>query len=174
MSQLYHKVVCMLCLYWRHDSFHFLFELFNMRLLYFVMIHCYANVSVGSFNQSWYVFLNILGDSSDEEGLGLPTTNVGDAPLIICARAELNSVPSHVLLNQCGVTCLRYNHRIVGTSAQQNFIQRMVSKVYGKSFPLIYLLGMLYPRHFMWNQDYVQVQFWVCPLFGLTLLKSIL
>ena len=57
MSQLYHKVVCMLCLYWRHDSFHFLFELFNMRLLYFVMIHCCATVSVGSFNQSCYVFL---------------------------------------------------------------------------------------------------------------------
>ena len=46
----------------------------------------------------YFLLFNILGDSSDEEGLGIPTTNAGDSPLIIGERTELNSVPSHVFL----------------------------------------------------------------------------
>ena len=47
-----------------------------------------------------------------------------------------------------GVLCFCYNQCIVGTSAQQNFIQRIAAKITGMSYPLIYLLGMLFPCHF--------------------------
>ena len=53
-----------------------------------------------------------------------------------------------MLLNQAGICCSRYNNRITGTSAQQNFIQRLVSTISGASFPLIYPHAMLFPRHF--------------------------
>ena len=80
----------------------------------------------------------------------IPITNTGAFLYEAKERSdnELYQVPCHVLLNQAGVLCLRYNHRIVGTSAQQNFIQRIAAKITGMSYPLIYMLGMLFPRHF--------------------------
>ena len=90
-------------------------------------------------------FTNVISPKVDI----IPTTNAGKSEYMVHNPDEgLYQVPCHVLLNQAGVLCSRYNHKIMGTSAQQNFIQRMVSTVTGASFPLIYLLGMLFPRHF--------------------------
>ena len=60
----------------------------------------------------------------------------------------LSQVPCHVLLNQAGALCSRSNYPITGTCGQQNFLQRYVATETGKSFPLVYLTGMLFPRHF--------------------------
>lgn len=57
-------------------------------------------------------------------------------------------MPCHVILNQAGTVLQRHNHRISGSNAQTNFVQRMVATAPGESYPLLYMLGMLFPRHF--------------------------
>ena len=44
--------------------------------------------------------------------------------------------------------CSYCNYCIVSTSAQQNFIQRIAAKITGMSYPLIYMLGVMFPHHF--------------------------
>jgi hypothetical protein len=62
--------------------------------------------------------------------------------IIYCWEAELCGVPSHVIMNQVGNLCNRYNHCIMGTNLEQNFIQRIVSQQCGTSHPLMdYISG---------------------------------
>ena len=79
-----------------------------------------------------------------------PTTDAGQLPSTTFSKRsnELFSVPSHVLLNQAATCCQRQNAQISGSLAQQNFVQRVVSRVFGSSFPLLYLMGTLFPRHY--------------------------
>jgi len=58
------------------------------------------------------------------------------------------TAPMHVLFNQLGSLCTRFNRRIKGTQFQQHFVQTVVSTLRGFSFPLLYLTGMLFPKHF--------------------------
>ena len=79
----------------------------------------------------------------------IPATSAGDmAYEYVDRNPQMNSVPCHVLFNQAGTLCMRYNNRITGTQAQQNFIQRVVSMMQGFSCQLLYLTGMLFPRHY--------------------------
>jgi hypothetical protein len=51
----------------------------------------------------------------------------------------------HVLMNQIGNLCNRYNHRITGTNPQQNWVQCLVAKQCGVSYdnvPLSQSSGM--------------------------------
>jgi len=80
----------------------------------------------------------------------VPTTDAGQLPslAIIKRRNDLFSVPSHVILNQAATCCQRQRAQIKGSLAQQNFVQRVVSRVFGSSFPLLYLMGTMFPRHY--------------------------
>jgi hypothetical protein len=54
-------------------------------------------------------------DGREEEQL--PTTDAGNVALsMVSCVNELHSVPNHVLLNQVGNLCNRYNHHITGTN----------------------------------------------------------
>jgi hypothetical protein len=47
------------------------------------------------------------------------------------------SAPMHVLFNQLGSLCTRFNKRIKGTQFQQHFVQTVVSSMRGFSFPSV-------------------------------------
>jgi len=79
----------------------------------------------------------------------LPTTDAENVALSMVSRVnELHSVPIHILLNQDGNLCNRYNHRITGANHQQNWVQCFVAKECGVSYHFIYPMGTLFPRHF--------------------------
>ncbi len=54
----------------------------------------------------------------------LLTTDVGNVALSMISRVnKLHRVPIHVLMNQIGnLMCNRYNHCIMGTNPQQNWV----------------------------------------------------
>ena len=83
----------------------------------------------------------------------VPTTNAGEPMMEVLHReedeAELGrSFPMHVLFNQAGSLCTRYNRRITGTQSQTNFVQMLVSTIRGVAMPLLYFMATLFPRHF--------------------------
>ena len=81
----------------------------------------------------------------------IPATNAGEPRIDVLPTdrtKELGRMPSYVLFNQCGFMGDRRNQRLSGTLAQRNFVQRLVASVDGESVPLLYLFGMLMPRHF--------------------------
>ncbi len=85
----------------------------------------------------------------------VPRTNSGQTAIQACDKEDDNenperwySAPMHVLFNQLGSLCTRFNKRIKGTQFQQHFVQSVVSSMRGMSFPLLYLSGMLFPKHF--------------------------
>ena len=83
-------------------------------------------------------------DGREEELL--PTTDAGNVALSMISRVnELHRVPIHVLMNQIENLCNRYNHRIMGTNPQQNWVQRFVAKQCGASYPFIYPMSTHFP-----------------------------
>jgi hypothetical protein len=87
------------------------------------------------------------GSDGDENDMAvcLPTTDAGDfAYQIYCRKSELCGVPSHVIMNQVGYLCNRYNHRIMGTNLVHSEI---VSQQCGTSHPLLYPMSTLFPSH---------------------------
>ena len=66
-------------------------------------------------------------------------------------------VPMHVLFNQAARMCTRFNKIIRGTRVQQYFVQKLVSTIYGYSFPILYFHSMLFPKHFWSNFDYDKI-----------------
>lgn len=64
-------------------------------------------------------------------------------------------------MNQVGNLCNRYNHRIMGTNLEQNFIQRIVSQQCGTSHPLLYPMSTLFPSHF-----YAEAKHDSCSILG--------
>ena len=78
----------------------------------------------------------------------IPVTNAGDFAYTFLDYSDKKSVPCHVLFNQAAALCTRWNRRIKGSRAQQNFIQRLVSTIQGASVPLLYLMACCFPRHF--------------------------
>ncbi len=83
-------------------------------------------------------------DGHEEEPL--PATDAGIVVLsMISCVSVLHRVPIHVLMNQIGNLCNRYNHRITGTNPQQNWVQRFVAKQCGVSYPIMYPMSTLFP-----------------------------
>jgi hypothetical protein len=101
------------------------------------------------------------GDENDM-AVCLPTTDAGDfAYQIYHRKAELCGVPSHVIMNQVRNLCNRYNHCIMGTNSEQNFIRRIVSQQCRTSHPLLYSMSTLFPVIFTRKRNMILVQFWV-------------
>jgi hypothetical protein len=66
----------------------------------------------------------------------LPTKDAGNVVLSMISRVnKLHRVAIHVLMNQIGNLCNRYNHCITGTNPQQNWVQCFVAKQCGVSYP---------------------------------------
>ena len=57
-------------------------------------------------------------------------------------------VPMHVMFNQVGCMMTRFNKPITGSQAQQHFVQRMVSTIFGYSIPFVFYNALLFPKHF--------------------------
>ena len=93
----------------------------------------------------------------------LPKTMAGDFASIVMPRDSFNAYPCHVLFNQVGALCTRYNKKIKGTQVQQNFIQRMVSTIQGVSIPLVYIMGACFPRHFYASSSRDRCSILGCP-----------
>lgn len=53
--------------------------------------------------------------------------------------------PLHVLFNQFGRVCTRFNKRIQGSNFQRYFVQKLVSSIRGISWQLMYLDSTLFP-----------------------------
>lgn len=94
-------------------------------------------------------------EDDGNEDHAVPWTNAGQSSIEVCERnvddddpERWYSAPMHVLFNQLGSLCTRYNKRIKGTQFQQHFVQSIVSSMRGLSFPLLYVTGMLFPKHF--------------------------
>ncbi|KAL7539846.1 hypothetical protein ACHAXR_009663, partial [Thalassiosira sp. AJA248-18] len=94
------------------------------------------------------------GNDGNPDPDSVPMTNAGDQYVHVMNRDEntANSVPCHVLFNQAGSLCTRWNKRIKGGTSQQNFVQKLVSTTTGLSMPLLYLKASCFPRHF-WAQS---------------------
>lgn len=94
------------------------------------------------------------GIDGDGDNGRVPRTNAAAMPVEMIPKEEeespesFYSAPLHVLFNQLGSLCTRFNRRIRGTQFQQHFVQSIVSCMRGFSFPLLYVSGMLFPKHF--------------------------
>ena len=73
------------------------------------------------------------------------------------------SVPMHVLFNQAGRMCTRFNKEIKGTRVQQGFVQKLVSTIYGYSIPILFFHAMLFPKHFWCNSRFEPLSTLGCP-----------
>ena len=92
---------------------------------------------------------------------GLPQTNAADMEYTMLERGDGTdtrgtTVSMHILFNQAGALCTRYNNRVTGTQVQQNFVQRLVSSVGGFAFLLISFMASIFPRHFWENASHDQ------------------
>jgi hypothetical protein len=94
------------------------------------------------------------GIDADGDNGRVPRTNAAAMPVEMIPKEEeespesFYSAPLHILFNQLGSLCTRFNRRIRGTQFQQHFVQSIVSCMRGFSFPLLYVSGMLFPKHF--------------------------
>ena len=86
--------------------------------------------------------------STNENTSQIPITSSGDFAPVTMPREGNWSSPLHILFNQVGSLLQRYNKSISPKQVQRNFIQRIVSTIEGSSFPLMYLMGSCFPRHF--------------------------
>lgn len=107
-----------------------------------------------------YADYNYIDEAADDDTAGagddnrVPRSNAAAMPVDMMIKdadefpEHSYSAPMHVLFNQLGSLCTRFNKRITGTQFQQHFVQSVVSCMRGFSFPLLYVSGMLFPKHF--------------------------
>lgn len=93
------------------------------------------------------------GHCSDDEDMIPFCTDAGEVAREFTPRYKsedtmTSTVPCHVILNQLGSCCTRYNKRIEGTIPQRHFLQKLTSTMRGCSWPLLYPMGALFPGHF--------------------------
>jgi len=81
----------------------------------------------------------------------IPTTNSASHSLRV-SSGKRTFVGGHVILNNCGTLLVRKRSKLNGTRQQQNFLQRMATSCPGRSIPLVYPEGMLFPLLF-WKDD---------------------
>ncbi len=92
----------------------------------------------------------------------LPTANAGDfAYQIYRQKAELRGVPSHVIMNQVGNLCNRYNHRIMGTNLEQNSFRGLFLSNAGHPTPCYTPCLHFFQVIFTQKENMILVQFWV-------------
>jgi len=81
-----------------------------------------------------------------EDGTLVPTTTCNQgAPTIVNKGGYL---PGHVILNNVGSLLVRRDHKLKGTTRQQNFLQRIVSTCPGQCVPLLYPEASIFPSIF--------------------------
>lgn len=73
------------------------------------------------------------------------------------------SVPMHVLFNQAGRLCTRFNKAVKGSRVQQGFVQKLVSTIYGCSIPILYFHAMFFTKHFWCNSRFEPSATLGCP-----------
>jgi hypothetical protein len=78
-------------------------------------------------------------------------------------EASMKSRPLHVLFNQFGRMLYRHNKPIDGTMTQMSLVQGLVSRIEGTSIPVLYLFGMLYPKHFWASATHDPSSILGCP-----------
>lgn len=102
---------------------------------------------------------NMIDDINDGRKVNqreaIPRVNGAEQEVSLLNRDKASDdkvrVPMHVLFNQVGRLCTRYNRTIRGTRVQQNFVQKLVSTILGISLPVLYFNAMLFPKHFWSN-----------------------
>ena len=94
-------------------------------------------------------------DASDEDaGYGpneFPITTNLERPLQI--HGDPRTVSGCTILNNMGSLLVRHNDKLKGSKNQQFFLQHIVSTTPGKSIPLLYPEGMLFPSIFWKGND---------------------
>ena len=94
----------------------------------------------------------VSGDDDSVDGGEAPVapgTNAGAGTLDVVASAKTRAtVSGHVILNSCGNLLVRKNDKLTGTRYQRHFLQRVVVKTQGRTVPLLYPEGMLFPSIF--------------------------
>lgn len=92
--------------------------------------------------------------SASEFGGGIPRTNAADLDTTLTSSSQASVedekpssyAPMHILFNQFGRVCTRFNKNIQGTNFQRYFIQKLVSSIRGISWELMYLDSTLFPN----------------------------
>ena len=117
--------------------------------------------------------LDYVSENADDATLEgqVPKTNGADMEYTILEkgggensdRYYGTTVPMHVLFNQAGSLCTRYNKQMKGSRVQQNFVQKLVSSIRGFAFPLLYFAANLFPRHFWANATHDESAILGCP-----------
>jgi len=95
-----------------------------------------------------------MNTSPSEFGGGIPRTNAADLNTTLVSPIRTTEddgkpssyAPMHILFNQFGRVCTRFNKSIRGTNFQRYFIQKLVSSVRGISWELMYLDSTLFPN----------------------------
>jgi DNA replication protein DnaC len=105
-------------------------------------------VSVASDDSS-----NVMLDLEDHgEYFGLSTTASLWKPMDCKFKNKVTSVSGAVVLNNCGTLLARGFKKLTASNWQANFLQRVVATIPGKSIPLLYMEGSLFPTIF-WKDD---------------------
>ena len=92
---------------------------------------------------------SLIGVTNEDDEFYIPTTDAGELAVEIEETGKRGTnVSSHVLLNQCGSILTRKRNVLNGSSLQKFFIERIVAQNIGKSVPLLYPEGMLFPSIF--------------------------
>jgi predicted GIY-YIG superfamily endonuclease len=86
----------------------------------------------------------------------IPTTNpakerCGYNVSTLAAQGKL--IPNHVLLNNSGSCLLRHNVRLKASQRNRSFLQRLIATSKGRSVPLLYAEGTLFPNTFWLEQS---------------------
>ena len=95
-------------------------------------------------------------DDDDEDGV-VPWTDARDeVPVAVSGEPDDQhcSVRGHVLLNEYGNCLVRKDAKLVGSNGQRGIFERIVATAKGKSIPLMYPEGMMFPSIFWWMNHF--------------------
>lgn len=77
----------------------------------------------------------------------VPRTNAVDVEVpMICDSVQ--KVPGHVLLNMASSVMEKRGRLINASLTQKSFVQKLANTVFGVSFPILFLQGFVFPKHF--------------------------
>lgn len=86
----------------------------------------------------------------EDTGGAVPLTSNVDTPLEV--RGDPASIPGCIVLNNVGSLLTRTRARCDASHNQKHFLEHLVATTAGKSVPLVYPEGMLFPSIF-WKTD---------------------
>ncbi len=76
----------------------------------------------------------------------IPTTAQGQNALNVEVKGHF--ISGHVILNNCGCLLARKHGKLMGTTRQRNFLEKIVANTTGYTVPLLYPEAMLFPSLF--------------------------